>query len=236
MKPEVIFFDIGHTLVTGADQSPRRLLGSALALTEKETKQVGQLIMTHPCDEPAPLVHALHQLLPARDPHEIRDVLETIWTEQIHCVKEIPGATLLIRSLKEQGYRLGIISNIWHPFYQGFCRTFPELPDLMDHTVLSYRAGCKKPSLNLYQLALRQAGEAASSCWMVGDTYELDMAPARQLGMNTLWVLCRPEKEKDLLAEMLRTGKKAPDWVVADIGGILPFFKTRNVDQKEALC
>ena len=232
MKPRVIFFDIGHTLVTGAEQSPRRLLASRLALSEKETKQVGQLIMTHSCDEPSQLVRALAELLPERDAHRVREVVEAVWAEQIHCVKEIRGATSLASSLKAQGYKLGIISNIWHPFYHGFCRTCPALLDLMDYKNLSYRVGIKKPSLNLYQQAVRETGEAPSSCWMVGDTYELDMAPARQVGMNTLWVLCRPEKERGLLVEMLRGEKQRPDWVVESIEEILPFFGSENTNKR----
>ena len=231
MKPRVIFFDIGHTLVTGADQSPRRLLSSRLGLSEKEAKQVGQLIMTHSSDEPTQLIHAMNELLPARDPRQIRDVVESVWIEQIHCVREIQGATQLIRSMKAHGYRLGIISNIWHPFYQGFCRKCPELVDLMDYKVLSYKVGCKKPSPHLYRWAVEEAGEPASSCWMVGDTYELDMAPARQVGMNTLWVLFRPEKERTLLVELLRGEKQRPDWVVESIEEILPFFSSRSGDR-----
>jgi FMN phosphatase YigB (HAD superfamily) len=231
VKTQVIFFDIGHTLVTGADQSPRRLLASRLDLTEKEARRVGQLIMTHICDESDQLVGALKELLPARDPNRIRDVVETVWMEQTLCVKEIRGATSLASSLKSQGYRLGIISNIWHPFYQGFCRTCPALLDLMDYKILSYRIGLKKPSLDLYQRAVMETGEAASSCWMVGDTYELDMAPARKIGMKTLWVLCRPEKERPLLAQLLRGEIPSPDWVVESIEEILPFFGLRNMEE-----
>lgn len=224
MKRGVIFFDIGQTLVTGAAQSPRRLLASRLGLLEKEAIEVGRLIMTHSSDEPSKLVEALGAILSRLEREFIRDVVETTWSEQIACVREIEGATELAHTLKALGFGLGLISNIWHPFYQGFCLACPELNELIDYRLLSYRLGIKKPSPDLYRQAIEMAGASPSTCWMVGDTYELDMAPARQVGMKTLWVLCRPEKERALLVELLRGEKQRPDWVVEHIGEILPFF------------
>ena len=148
--PQTIFFDVGHTLVTGADQSPRRLLGSRLGLSEKETRKIGQLIMTHPSEELTSLVKAISDTLPGKDADQISSVIEMVWQEQISCVREISGATILLKALKEQGHKLGVISNIWHPFYQGFCQTCSEMARLLDYRILSYRAGFKKPSYNLY--------------------------------------------------------------------------------------
>lgn len=44
LRLQVIFFDMGQTLVTGTALSARRLLASRLALSEKETRKVGQCI------------------------------------------------------------------------------------------------------------------------------------------------------------------------------------------------
>jgi hypothetical protein len=48
MKAQLVFFDIGNTLAATGDLSARRLLAERLHLSEKETKRVGRLIMTHP--------------------------------------------------------------------------------------------------------------------------------------------------------------------------------------------
>lgn len=229
MKQEVIFFDIGHTLVTGAELSPRRILGSRLGLSEKETKLIGQLIMTHNCGEPAGLLAAMKEALPSRDPAEIERVLEAVWAEQIECVREIRGATLLFKSLRAEGFRLGIISNIWHPFYQGFCETCRELQQIVDHELLSYRMGCKKPSPDLYSEAVRRSGGPAEACWMVGDSYELDIRPAMEAGMNTVWVISRPEKEKNILAKILRGEMDSPTWTVEGLEEIYHFFMRGGV-------
>jgi HAD superfamily hydrolase (TIGR01549 family) len=231
VKPEVIFFDIGHTLVTGAELSPRRILGSRLGLSEKETKLIGQLIMTHNCGDPASLLAAMRDVLPYRHPAEIERVLEAVWAEQIVCVREIQGATLLLKSLRAEGFRLGIISNIWHPFYQGFCETCRDLQQIVDHELLSYRMGCKKPSPDLYREAVTRSGRPADACWMVGDSYELDIRPAMETGMNTIWVLSRPEKEKQVLAEIIRGETRPPTWAAEDLEEVYPFLLRRGREQ-----
>jgi FMN phosphatase YigB (HAD superfamily) len=227
----VIFFDIGHTLVTGAELSPRRLLGSRLGLSEKETKLVGQLIMTCNCSEPSSLLEVMSRALPQRDPDEMRSILQTVWEEQIECVREIEGATLLFKSLRAEGFRLGLISNIWHPFYEGFRETCRELRSLVDHEVLSYRMGCKKPAADLYREAVRRSCGLANSCWMVGDSYELDIRPATEADMKTVWVLSRPEKEKHILAKILRGEMDPPTWTAEGLDEVYPFLMQRGIDR-----
>jgi HAD superfamily hydrolase (TIGR01549 family) len=225
LQPRVVFFDIGQTLAATGEQSPRRLLGSRLQLTEREVRDAGRLLMTHRGDQPDSLAHALARILTGRKPEHIRSAVERLWEEQTGCVREIPGATPLLESLKEMGLKLGIVSNTWHPLYVSFCRNCPELNALLDYTFLSYRMGCKKPEPALYQAILNGTGAPPAVCWMVGDSYELDMEPAQRAGMRTLWVLCRPEREPEALVKMLREERPRPDWVVRSLDDILPFFQ-----------
>lgn len=228
MSSEVIFFDMGQTLVTRAGQSPRRLLASRLGLSEKETRRVGRLIMTHSAIDPSSLAEALKLVLVDHEPQHLRDTLEEIWAEQRRCVREIDGATSVLRNLKAQGFRLGVLSNTWHPLYAGFCENCPEMTQLVDYFVLSYHLGCKKPSPDLFRQATEQAGEPAERCWMVGDSYELDIEPALTYGMRAIWVLRFPEREKDLLAGVLRGHKPHPDWSVVHLEEILELFTRKG--------
>ena len=223
-RNRVIFFDLGQTLVTGGEQSARRILGTRLRLTEKEIKQVGKLIMTHAAEEPFHLLPPLQALLPHHNVAQLSAVLESVWQEQQESVREIPGAIEVLKRLLAAGYRLGVLSNTWHPFYQGLGQKCPELNGLFHYRVLSYRKGMKKPSPHIFQEALMMAGEEPSSCWMVGDTYELDMEPAFLVGMQTLWVLHRPERERPILAEILQGRKPGPHWAVESLDGVLEFF------------
>jgi HAD superfamily hydrolase (TIGR01549 family) len=227
-RPRVIFFDMGQTLVTGAAQSTRRLVASGLALSEKETRKVGRLMMTHPATELSSLIPALKGILVDHEQRHIENILEAIWEEQVRCVKEIDGATAALRLLKAKGFKLGLLSTTWHPLFEGFCRSCPEMAELLDLFVLSYRLGCKKPSPGIFHQALEQAGAPAEKCWMVGDSYELDVEPALAAGMRTIWVLRSPEREKALLAQVLRGEKDRPESSVVHLDEILEFFASKG--------
>lgn len=228
MYPRVIFFDLGQTLVQGTGLSARRLLGTRLHLSEKHTRQVGRALMTHPCEEPDALAAVLSGLLPQLDRQQLQHAVTAVWREQMTVVRPMHSATALLGSLKAAGFELGLLSNTWHPFYQGFCRSCPEIVDLLDYTFLSYRVGLKKPAVNFYRQAVAQVGRPAAACWMIGDSYELDMAPAQQAGLCTLWVLRRPEIETTLLAQVLRGERRAPDWAVENLEEIAAFFRKRK--------
>ena len=228
MQPRIIFFDMGQTVVTGTARSARRLMASRLDLSEKETRKVGRLIMTHLSLEPSSLVEALKEILVDREHNQLQTAVEEVWREQRRGVKEVDGATSVLRMLKAGGFKLGLLSNTWHPFYSGVCECCPELIELVDHHVLSYRLGFKKPSPDFFRHALEQVGAAAERCWMVGDSYELDIEPALAVGMHAVWVLHGPEREKTLLAQVLRGEKPRPDWSVAHLGEILEYFSRKG--------
>ncbi len=227
-KSTVVFFDIGHTLVRGSYPSARRLLASELSLSEKETKKAGRLMMIHPSETPIALAGALKKILPGRSKAEIKNSLEKLWELQMADVEEIDGATSALKSLKNEGIKLAVLSNIWRPFYEGFCRTCPQMVDLIDYKYLSYQVGYKKPNLQFFHYALQKAGVPANYCWMVGDTYELDMAPALKVGMRTIWLLNYPDREKSTIAKLLRGEERPPDWVAEDLHGVSSFLLNRE--------
>lgn len=227
-KPRVVFFDIGQTLVTGAEQSPPKLLCSRLHTDPAHAAAVGHLLMTHEAEDPASLVQPLCDILPGVSRELAAQEIQGLWSEQLSSAREIDGAGSVLRSLGEQGIRLGVISNIWHPFYQGLSNNHPDLVKRLDYVVLSYRTGFVKPSLELYEEALSKCGESPEDCWMVGDTYELDVEPAMSVGMHAVWVLRRPDKEKSSLVQVLRGEKRMPDWVTADLLEVQHFFSRKE--------
>jgi HAD superfamily hydrolase (TIGR01549 family) len=197
-------------------------------LSEKQTRKVGRLIMTHSAADPSSLARALKGILVDHKEQELQKGLEEIWTEQFRSVKEIEGATLALRSLRSFGFRLGLLSNTWHPLFEGFCVSCREILEMVDYLVLSYRLGCKKPSPEMFGQAIALTGAPAESCWMVGDSYELDIEPALTAGMHAVWMLNAPEREKMLLAQVLRGEKPCPDWAITHMEEILVFFSSKG--------
>ena len=51
---------------------------------------------------------------------------------------------------------------------------------------ISFSVKLKKPDLNIFELALKQAGRNAEDCIMIGDRLDTDICPANKLGMTTI--------------------------------------------------
>jgi putative hydrolase of the HAD superfamily len=82
--------------------------------------------------------------------------------------------------------RMGIVSN----FYGNLAGILSEsgLRDLFDAVADSGELGIYKPNPGIYQAALATLGADAAETTMVGDSLSKDCAPARTLGMRTVWL------------------------------------------------
>ena len=123
-----------------------------------------------------------------------------------------PGTVETISTLKDAGYRVGLISNcgedvsrLWH--------TTPFAP-LMDAAVLSFDAGLAKPDPRIYDLAVGRLGVAAEHCLYVGDGTAGELSGASKAGMTA--VLMRAPYDR---ADGAREGWKGE--TISDIRDVL---------------
>ena len=90
-----------------------------------------------------------------------------------------------------------------------------------------------KPDPAFFQLALRAVEARAEDAVMVGDTYKNDIRPAIELGMRTVWVLHRPEKEKADLIDVMNGDAPPPDLTLASIAELASYT---GIEASEYLC
>ncbi len=83
-------------------------------------------------------------------------------------------------------YRIAVVSN----FYGNLDGVLAEggLAQYVDAIIDSSRVGYFKPDLRIFRAALNALGIDASNAVMVGDSLDKDCAPARRLGMKTVWL------------------------------------------------
>ena len=91
----------------------------------------------------------------------------------------------LLRCLKPV-YRLGVISNFYGNV-AALCRE-ASLADSLDVILDSATVGISKPDPEIFRIALRELNLIPAQAFFVGDSYERDIAPARKLGMKTIWL------------------------------------------------
>lgn len=92
-----------------------------------------------------------------------------------------------LESLREAGYRLGVIAN-----QPTSVRTALERDGLVTYFEVwgvSDDLGIRKPDPALFVHALQTADVAPDRSVMVGDRLDYDVMPAQQAGMRTVWVL-----------------------------------------------
>lgn len=207
-----VLFDIGSTLVEGPEISPAKMIARALGFSDSEKGRVADVIMCNVFEDSHQMCGLLKNHFPVEDFPE--EKIKTIWREQETAPGEIPGATDAVRHIKKAGLKVGLISDIWAPYYKGFVAACPELVSMVDFAGLSFREGTRKPSADILKRAMEALGVTPRGTWMVGDTYINDLAPAMGLGMRTVWVLSRPEKEHRAMEGVLKGRLPRPDIII----------------------
>jgi putative hydrolase of the HAD superfamily len=97
-----------------------------------------------------------------------------------------PGALELVRSLRERGLRVGIVSN-WSAALPGILDSL-GLGRELDFQVISALERCEKPEPEIFKLALQRAGANPSEAAHVGDCPERDVRGAQALGILAIRV------------------------------------------------
>ena len=97
-----------------------------------------------------------------------------------------PDADKVLRTLRERGYRLGIIASQPLGSEQRLARF--GLRDYFEVICASAEEGVDKPDPALFRRALERAGCAPGDAVMIGDRTDNDVAPAKSLGMQTVLI------------------------------------------------
>ncbi len=83
-------------------------------------------------------------------------------------------------------YKTGVVSN----FYGNLALVCEELgfAKHLDAMIDSALVGLRKPDPEIFRLAVRRIGIAPEESFVVGDSYERDIVPAKSIGCRTVWL------------------------------------------------
>lgn len=104
-------------------------------------------------------------------------------------IRPLPGAGEILARLKEEGYRLALVSNVPLPgrLYLRVLQAW-RLDSFFDSFHFSYDAGSRKPSPAMVREALERLGAEPREAVMVGDRRATDVAAGRSAGVWTVWL------------------------------------------------
>jgi putative hydrolase of the HAD superfamily len=100
--------------------------------------------------------------------------------------KLLPHAMEVVKQLYSE-FPLHIITNGFQEV-QGVKLRESGLAPYFKEIITSERAGYKKPSPQIFQLALKRSGASAPQSWMIGDDYQADALGGMQAGFRSIWL------------------------------------------------
>lgn len=196
MPQPMIWFDFGGVLSPPLDDlfdayhvrtgiTPRQLktaIGAVAAELGVEPLAPIELALLTEAEWGRAMVRALRKADPGIDLSRAR--FERFGEQWFEGVRANPVMTATVRHAKENGYRVGILSNNvveWEPYWRAIVAPAGEVDCVVD----SCRAGVRKPDPEIFRLAERQAGVAAEECVLVDDLPE-NCAAARRRGWRAV--------------------------------------------------
>lgn len=105
-------------------------------------------------------------------------------------------ATGVLRKLQEK-YKLGIVSNFAIPECVVKLLETHGLDKFFDVVVVSGAVNKRKPSPEIFQQALEKLSVDAAETVFVGDTVDADIKGAKDMGMKTIYIERRAQKEAE---------------------------------------
>jgi 5'-nucleotidase len=100
--------------------------------------------------------------------------------------RPVPGSTELLAALSKHA-AVGIVSNgLVNPQIEKLRAC--KIDEPLDFIVISEAVGYKKPGKEIFEVALKRANVKPSEAVYVGDSWESDVLPALNVGMNAVWL------------------------------------------------
>lgn len=113
------------------------------------------------------------------------------FSESVKDWPAFPDSTPALRALKQK-YKLAIISNIDDDL---FAFSAQRLHTQFDWVITAQQAKSYKPSLNFFHLAFEKIGLPKNKILHVAQSLFHDIGPAKALGLSTVWINRRHNKE-----------------------------------------
>ncbi len=202
----VLFFDVGYTLVN------EDAVWEARCREQARTEEAVRLGLTA-----ADIYHEIEKAALAGLP-QYRTVIDRFGFKTAAPYRheyETPyeDAPRVLEALAER-YALGVIANQTDGLKErlegfGILRYFT-------HIVSSWDVRLEKPDVRIFEYALRTAGCLPADACMIGDRLDNDIAPAKSVGMKTVWIrqgfgrLRRPRDDADTPDHTVETLSELP--------------------------
>lgn len=191
-KIEAVLFDFGGVF-TDSPFHAVHALGEELGIDTKEVTSIVFGSYEHDGDHPwhrlergeIALESARDQILELSQERNLRVDIYELFAKMAGNNAGADSKQALVdrvRSLKQEGYTTGIITNNVAEFGEGWRGLIP-VDELFDFVVDSSSVGVRKPDPRIFQIALEQLADIAPEHVIFLDDYQANVDVARELGL-----------------------------------------------------
>jgi HAD superfamily hydrolase (TIGR01549 family) len=117
-----------------------------------------------------------------------RDLARSQMEATLRAATLADGASLLLETLRTQGCRLGLVSNLADPVGGRNIVSHLDLDGWFDAVVFSGDIGWRKPDRRMFDTALAEMAVAHDRAVHIGDELRADVWGAGRCGIRTAWV------------------------------------------------
>lgn len=178
-----LYFGFYGAPVTGPDL--KKAFQQAIAQREAEAGQ------SYECFPDIPFEQVMAQLLQQRGVANADSVgfhaAQMFRISSIEYLRLYPGVKKALVTLRSKGYRLWLLSNAQRVFTAYELRSL-GLGEEFDGVLISSDYGYRKPDVRFFQALLHEHSLDPSTCLMIGNDRETDIAGAMAAGMDTLYM------------------------------------------------
>ncbi len=216
---QAVFFDLGYTLINFkgdyrriTNESYRALAGSLArsgyhvdsdTFAEQFTAVLSEYYQSRDEDlieRPVELylTRVLKSLGQPEPPPEVTSsaLAEMYRTTESHW-NIAPGASIVLEQLKQDGYRMGLISNAANAENVNRLIDRFDLRGFFEVILISAVEKIRKPDSRIYNRALTRMDLPPASAVMVGDTLTADILGAQNAGLRAVWITTRADHHEN---------------------------------------
>lgn len=200
MTQKVVLFDLWATLVYGLSTDPiHTLQGIAKHRAPGEPLDPEFLTkcLTTNVKHPSRFLHEVMGHFGQPVPRGAITAFRKLIAQERQAATAYDDTFATLRQLKERGYRIGLISNLW-PFPVRHIFKGMALGSHFEHMVYSFEAGVAKPNRSIFDHTSQLFGVNSEDCIMVGDSLSSDIQGALGAGMQAI-LIDRSGKAKSLV-------------------------------------
>jgi 2-haloalkanoic acid dehalogenase type II len=160
-----------------------------------------------------------------QEPTEILEQeLYEIYFNRFDKINYYPEVKTTLEKLKEQGYKLGLLSNT-ESIKKEILEDKLELKKYFDFLGYSFEVGAIKPDSKMFKAVLSNFNIKAEEALMVGDSLRSDIAGSQKLGMHNC-LIERDGFEKKFHASI------TPEFKISSLGEIFNILDDINAKKK----